>query len=51
LEALAIRALIVTMLLFAAVAPPAAGRAAADYRIPPDNPFSSIPGARGEIYM
>ena len=40
-----------TLLLFALTLPPAAGEAAAGYRVPADNPFVSTPGARGEVYV
>ena len=39
------------MLVFAVMAPGAAGRGGVGYRIPPDNPFVGTPGARGEIYV
>jgi glucose/arabinose dehydrogenase len=34
-----------------ALAAPAGAAAQATYRIPPDNPFVGVPGARGEVYL
>jgi glucose/arabinose dehydrogenase len=48
---LAIRFSILTVLLVAVLTPAAAARAVVGYRVPPDNPFVSTPGARGEIYV
>jgi glucose/arabinose dehydrogenase len=42
---------LVVMLLFALTLPAAAAQAAVGYGIPADNPFVSIPKARGEVYV
>lgn len=42
---------IIIILLFAGMLSAAPGYARAGYRIPPDNPFITTPGARGEVYV